>query len=227
MSVDLNINALGEMGFDSSLHNTIDSTLIIRKYYYIYITTDLTNSNQYVGFHSTDNLEDNYMGSGRMINEAILEKGVDNFSNEILEFCTLSNWKKRETFWIKEKNTKYPNGYNLTNGGEGVIGMEPWNKGLKNCYSEETKKKWSQFRKGRRLTPEAKKKLSDFNKGKIVSIKTKHKQSEAHKGSKNPMFGKPAWDSINNIRKTCEFCGVETNVGNYGRWHGQKCKYNI
>ncbi len=31
---------------------------------------------------------------------------------------------------------------------------------------------------------------------------------------------------IMNSRYTCEHCGIETNKGNYGRWHGQNCKHN-
>ena len=43
-------------------------------------------------------------------------------SKEILEFCNKENWEERESFWISEKNTKWPNGYNLTDGGEGGKG---------------------------------------------------------------------------------------------------------
>lgn len=77
------------------------------------------------------------------------------------------------------------------------------------------------------LSEEAKLKVSIFNKGKIVSNETKEKHRIAQLGEKNSMFGKPAWEAINNIRKTCEYCGIETNIGNYGRWHGKRCKHNI
>ncbi len=30
---------------------------------------------------------------------------------------------------------------------------------------------------------------------------------------------------INSQRKTCENCGKTTNLGNYYRWHGSKCKH--
>lgn len=37
----------------------------------------------------------------------------------------------KEQEFIKELNTLKPNGYNLTAGGEGTLGFEPWNKGKK------------------------------------------------------------------------------------------------
>lgn len=44
-------------------------------------------------------------------------------------------------------------------------------------------------------------------------------------GEGNPMFGKTeAADHLNIINCKCEYCGILTNKGNYGRWHGQKCK---
>jgi hypothetical protein len=75
------------------------------------------------------------------------------------------------------------------------------------------------------LSDQAKLKVSKFNKGKVLLQKTKDKQSETHLGNKNPMFGKPAWDAVNKIRKKCEYCEIETTLGNYVRWHGEKCKH--
>jgi group I intron endonuclease len=95
----------------------------MKKYYYIYETKNILNNKLYVGFHSTDNLEDNYLGSGRFLKRAIRKYGKENFEKNILEFCSEDNWQEKENSWIKIKNTFSPFGYNLTFGGEGTPGM--------------------------------------------------------------------------------------------------------
>ena len=57
-----------------------------KKYHYTYIITNLVNDKQYVGDHSTNNLEDGYMGSGKKLNEEKLKYGKENFKRKILEF---------------------------------------------------------------------------------------------------------------------------------------------
>lgn len=196
----------------------------MRKHIFIYQTTNLLNNKKYVGAHSTDNIEDGYLGSGRVLKQALKKYGKEIFSREILEFCSIDNWQQRETHWIIENNTKSPNGYNISDGGLGVIGTDgPWNKGKTGIYSDETKRKWSEKRKGIPLSEEAKKKLSNTIKGRKKSKEWKAKLSESKKGEKNPMHGKDAWKAINDQRFECEFCGKITNKGNYVRWHGAKC----
>ena len=41
------------------------------KKHYVYITTNLINRKQYVGDHSTDNLNVSYLGSGSILHKAI------------------------------------------------------------------------------------------------------------------------------------------------------------
>lgn len=174
-----------------------------QKFIFIYIITNLINNKQYVGFHATNNLDDGYMGSGKYCNRAIKKYGLHNFKKEILEYCTKDNWIEKEIFWIKEKNTFYPNGYNLTKGGEGAfgallseetkrkisiahIGKPTWNKGLKNIYSKETIEKIKKSKQNFVFTDEHKRKISIANKGKIKSAETKEKLSNAKKGDLNP-----------------------------------------
>lgn len=57
---------------------------------------------------------------------AIKKYGWDNFEHEILEIdLTYEQACNKERYYISFYNTKAPNGYNLTDGGEGSCGYEP------------------------------------------------------------------------------------------------------
>lgn len=151
-----------------------------KQFNYVYITTNLVNGKQYVGDHSTNNLNDSYLGGGRLFKLKMNEYGKENFKKEILEFFN----SKEDAFNAQEKyiiqyNTLVPNGYNISpKGGHDVLGS----------VSELTKQKISKKQKGRKLTEEHKQKLKGPK-------SNEHKQSlkENHadiSGEKNPMYGK-------------------------------------
>ena len=54
--------------------------------HYIYKTTCNVTGKWYVGMHSTCNLEDGYMGSGKILRHSIRKYGVDNHTKEVLEY---------------------------------------------------------------------------------------------------------------------------------------------
>ncbi|GJQ43874.1 MAG: hypothetical protein JETCAE03_33720 [Ignavibacteriaceae bacterium] len=66
----------------------------------------------------------NYYGSGKLINLAICKYGKKNFKKEIVE-DNINDKKllcEREKYWIKKLNSQSPNGYNITEGGDGFSG---------------------------------------------------------------------------------------------------------
>jgi len=70
--------------------------------------------------------------------------------------------------------------YNKTDGGDGAAGRTPWNKGIKNCFGDETLKKMSESQKGEK----------NHNYRKSFSIDTRTKMSENQKGEKNNFYGR-------------------------------------
>src|ERR1035441_6268543 len=54
--------------------------------HYIYKTTCLVTGRYYIGMHSTCDLKDDYMGSGKRLRYSIRKYGVENHKKEIIEF---------------------------------------------------------------------------------------------------------------------------------------------
>lgn len=110
----------------------------------------------------------------RYVENAIRKYGIENFEVTILEECSsIEELNKREIFWIKELNTKYPNGFNMTDGGEGATGYTP---------TEELRKRLSEMGKGRKDSEETKRRKSEALMGHSVEKSARDKMSESHKG---------------------------------------------
>lgn len=158
--------------------------------YTVYLRTNLINGKQYVG--QTKNFKEREKVwkcfkakyAGKLINSARNKYGTDSFETTILKECeTQEELNKWEAYYINELNTKVPNGYNLTDGGEGSKGYK---------MPDEQKEKL----KGKHISPptEFKKGNKPWNTGKHLSEETKNKISESKKGlmagENNPMYGR-------------------------------------
>ena len=92
---------------------------IKRKYHYFYKITNNLNSHYYYGIHSTNYLNDGYMGSGKRLKYAYEKYGIENFTKEILEFFdTREDAAKHEAEIVNEVLIKDNNCYNIVLGGD-------------------------------------------------------------------------------------------------------------
>ncbi len=138
----------------------------------IYLTTNLINGKRYIGAHSTNNLNDGYLGSGILIQKSIKKYGKQNFNFKILEYCNKRELNEKEQYWISKLDTIYPNGLNLTSGG------------LHTLHNNYTKKKISESSKGKKLSNLTKEKISTTLLGHKLSNETKNKISAKLKNRK-------------------------------------------
>ena len=81
------------------------------------------------------------------LNNAIRKYGVTTFVVELIEYCEISNADERETYYIKELNSLFPNGYNLKNGGSVFTHSDESKKRVSNGVSNYYKdKKYDRFK---------------------------------------------------------------------------------
>jgi hypothetical protein len=89
-------------------------------YHFIYKTTNLKNGKYYIGMHSTSDLNDGYIGSGKRLRNSIRYYGKENHEMIILEFLNnRDSLSIREKEIINEELLKDPMCMNIVLGGNG------------------------------------------------------------------------------------------------------------
>jgi hypothetical protein len=139
----------------------------VRRLTFVYKTTNKANGRYYIGVHTTDNIDDGYLGSGKLLNQAIEKYGRDNFVREIVEY-----YDTVEQAYLAEAemvDVNDPLSYNLKNGGHGGwdhIKGDNWSVEARKSRSEKMKEHHQNgvfeklTTKGYKHTPEAREKIS-------------------------------------------------------------------
>jgi len=114
-----------------------------RKYHIFYKTTCLVTNKFYYGIHSTDDLNDGYLGSGRRIYRSIKKHGAKNHRREILEyFATRKDLSNKEVEIVNSDLLEDPMCLNLKHGGDDGILSEESRKQL----GKSVKKMWKRLK---------------------------------------------------------------------------------
>ena len=146
--------------------------------YIIYETTNKINNKKYRGAHQTNNINDNYLGSGVIFQHAVKKYGKENFYRITLCECkSIDEMIEMEKKYVSQEWIDNNDTYNLQTGGlnYGILseqskkkisdtikslhangaytyvnrkGIIPWNKGKTGIYSEETLQKIRDTKKG-------------------------------------------------------------------------------
>jgi group I intron endonuclease len=179
----------------------------------IYIITNKLNNKQYVGV--TDNsLEIRWKShcyDYNVVSKAIKKHGKDNFTIEpLLECSSMDEAYDLEPVYIIKHKTKFPNGYNISDGGKGsqVGKRKPTPDDVKQKISESVKQNhyWD------KLTEEQKEKIRESWRENNKS-RTGQKRGPYNQG----LFKKTVW--INNGNKRKRIPAAELNTWIANGWH--------
>jgi group I intron endonuclease len=175
----------------------------MKRYNLVYKTVNMINSKFYIGKHSTNILEDEYLGSGLLLSAAILMYGKENFTREILYFAdTAEAASALEKEIVTENLLSNPNCYNIALGGTGGNLGEEVNKkiGKKMSIINSKVPKTEQHKQAlREVWIKKEHKLDSVLKEKIKKAATEkwalmsseeRKSKCGHSGKSNGFFGK-------------------------------------
>lgn len=162
----------------------------MKKKYYIIYKIIFEDGHYYIGQHKTNNINDDYIGSGVKLKEFRNAHPTLSYNKQILCYCTsIGELNKKEKEYINDLYITDDLCLNMKEGGWG------------HTMSSEAKKHISEGVKKAMKDPDIRKKCAKggkgktpWNKGLKTSDEVKQKQSIAHigiqTGEKHPMYGK-------------------------------------
>lgn len=197
-----------------------------KKIHYFYKITNKINGHFYYGIHSTNDINDGYMGSGRKLKIAIKKYGIENFSKEILSFFTTRKEASIfESEMVTEELVKDKKCYNVSLGGKGnsFLGKISAKDKYDNIFLVSTNDK--RLENGE---------LTVFWEGKhhkketVIKMKESFKRINHQKGEKNSQFG-TCWVTKNNENKKIALEKLDKYLSdgwNKGRNTSEKINYD-
>lgn len=145
-----------------------------KTYNYFYIVVNLKNGHFYHGIHSTDNMDDGYMGSGTVLQAAFDKHKKDNFVLiPLVFFPTRTELEAFEAHVVNKEFLRKYRGvcYNVAEGGHGgdlSAGKSDEEKAIKN---QKVKDSWADPEAKQQRVDNIKKSLEDPEKRKRISEK--------------------------------------------------------
>jgi hypothetical protein len=201
--------------------------------YTVYKTTNLLNNKIYIGVHKTENIYDNYLGSGLILKQALKLYGRENFKKEIL-FCfdNLVDAYAKEKELVNQEFVLREDTYNVTVGGSVSIN---WDKERKETHAKNISgSNHPMF--GKKHKPETIEKIRQKGYGRKHSEEFKKAMSERLTGMPSVLKGRPQSKESNEKRSaahktlakiTCPHCNKTVSPQNGKRWHFNNCpKYH-
>jgi len=155
-----------------------------RKYHIIYKTTCTVTGKFYIGMHSTDDINDGYLGSGSILSRSVKKYGKDKHTYEVLEFLPdRKSLGLREEELITEELRANPMCMNIRTGGTGNQPGKALKEETKAKMSVSLKKMWadlkaSGYQKPKQTAEQIANRVAK-NTGKKRSEETKKKMREA------------------------------------------------
>lgn len=194
-----------------------------KKYHYLYKTTNLKNGKFYFGIHSTNIIDDGYIGSGKRLWYSIKKHGKENHKKEILEFVNKRDLLHQIEINIINEFIGNPLCMNITNGGFGFnmnhtdetkrkISNSLSNKtyeqihGVKNAELERTKRRIAASKQWETIDEKTKKEVSNKISNTLKNYFIIHPESKIRKEHK------------------CPYCGKIAKGNSMFRWHFDNCK---
>lgn len=210
---------------------------------HVYKATNKVDGKVYIGI--TINLKnrqsrhkrDSEKGIDYIFYRAIRKYGWASFEWEVLEVCenrSLANACEQK--WIGILNSYFPNGYNMTRGGDGgrtglTTSLETklkLSQSLKErTYSEETLHKMSLSHIGKKLSDETKSKISEANRGRVVSDELRKKLSDSNLGKTRSLETRQRISAAGRGRSLSEETRKKISEANKGRTVSQETRQKL